>query len=98
MYLVVLLLDISRVKLKSNPRLRLNPLRNDIIPLQTTFFHNKLHDMKFAIGDSQSLIDRVKVIWDRLRIGHTRLTHSFLLKWEPPPECTTCGCQLTIQQ
>ena len=38
-----------------------------------------------------------QVILDRLRIGHTRLTHSFLLKGEPPPECTTCECQLTIQ-
>ena len=24
-------------------------------------------------------------------------THSFLLKGDPPPECTTCECQLTIQ-
>ena len=38
-----------------------------------------------------------QVILDRLRIGHTRLTNSFLLKGEPPPECITCECQLTIQ-
>ena len=40
---------------------------------------------------------REQVILDRLRIGHTRLTHSFLLKGEPAPECTMCECPLTIQ-
>ena len=61
--------------------------------------HNKLHAIKPTIG-GQSITYRSRkeqVILDRLRIGHTRLTHSFLLKGEPPPECTTCECQLTIQ-
>ena len=61
--------------------------------------HNKLHAIKPTIG-GQSFTYRSRkeqVILDRLRIGHTRLTHSFLLKGEPPPECTTCECQLTIQ-
>ena len=61
--------------------------------------HNKLHAIKPTIG-GQSFTYRSgkeQVILDRLRIGHTRLTHSFLLKGEPPPECTTCECQLTIQ-
>ena len=60
---------------------------------------NKLHAIKPTIG-GQSFTYRSRkeqVILDRLRIGHTRLTHSFLLKGEPPPECTTCECQLTIQ-
>ena len=61
--------------------------------------HHKLHAIKPTIG-GQSFTYRSRkeqVILDRLRIGHTRLTHSFLLKGEPPPECTTCECQLTIQ-
>ena len=51
------------------------------------FVHNKLHAIKPIIG-GQSLTYRSRkeqVILDRLRIGHTRLTHSFLLKGDPPP-------------
>jgi ribonuclease HI len=33
----------------------------------------------------------------RLRIGHTRLTHTFLLKKEPPPNCDCCGTVLDIR-
>ena len=34
----------------------------------------------------------------RLRIGHTRLTHSFLLTGDDLPECGTCQCPLTVKQ
>lgn len=33
----------------------------------------------------------------RVRIGHTRLTHMFLLKKEPPPSCECCGTLLDVQ-
>ena len=33
----------------------------------------------------------------RVRIGHTHLTHCFLLKGEDPPQCTACGCQFTVK-
>lgn len=33
----------------------------------------------------------------RLRIGHTRLTHSFIINKKPPPVCNYCGTQLTVQ-
>ena len=33
----------------------------------------------------------------RLRIGHTRLTHSFLLSCDDLPECGTCQCLLTVK-
>ena len=64
--------------------------------------HNKLHAIKPTIGGQSFTYKSCKeqVILDRLRVGHTRLTHSFLLKGDPPPpppECTTCECQLTIQ-
>ncbi|XP_055643805.1 uncharacterized protein LOC129779995 [Toxorhynchites rutilus septentrionalis] len=36
-------------------------------------------------------------ILSRIRIGHTRLTHSHLLKHNPPPICTCCGIRLTVQ-
>ena len=36
---------------------------------------------------------------NRLRIGHTRLTHSFLLTGDDLPECGTgtCQCPLTVK-
>lgn len=33
----------------------------------------------------------------RLRIGHTRLTHSYLLERSHPPVCDYCGTRLTIE-
>jgi len=35
------------------------------------------------------------VLLNRLRIGHSRLTHSYLLYGDGPPACQTCGIQLT---
>ena len=37
------------------------------------------------------------VIQYRLRIGHTRLTHSFLLSGDDLPESGTCQCPLTVK-
>ena len=33
----------------------------------------------------------------RLRIGHTRLTHSYILKQEQQPQCGTCQTPLTAK-
>ena len=40
---------------------------------------------------------RDEVVMTRLRIGHSRLTHSFLMKGEPPPECIGCNTAFTIK-
>jgi len=34
---------------------------------------------------------------NRLRIGRTRLTHSYLLAGGDQPECVTCQCPLTVK-
>jgi len=34
---------------------------------------------------------------DRLRIGNTRLTHTFLMTKEHPPICTIRGTHLTVK-
>jgi len=36
------------------------------------------------------------VVLRRLRIGHTRLTHSHLLNRQDQPECPHCDCALTV--
>jgi len=37
------------------------------------------------------------VLINRLRIGHTRLTNSYLLKGENQPECQICRSFLTVK-
>ena len=54
---------------------------------------------KPLIGEQPSAyrsVRRDEVVLSRLRLGHSYLTHSYLLKGEPPPECVTCNCRLTI--
>ncbi|XP_015363709.1 PREDICTED: uncharacterized protein LOC107161712, partial [Diuraphis noxia] len=38
-----------------------------------------------------------EVLLTRLRIGHTRFTHGYLMSKEEQPRCTTCGVHLTIK-
>ena len=40
---------------------------------------------------------REETVLTRLRIGHSYLTHSYLLKSEDQPECIPCNCPLTIK-
>ena len=40
---------------------------------------------------------RVEVILTRLRIGHTYLTHNFILEGSSVPECVHCGCVLSVE-
>ena len=61
--------------------------------------NNKLHATKPLIGEQPSAyrsVRRDEVVLSRLRLGHSYLTHSYLLKGGPPPECVTCNCRLTI--
>ena len=61
---------------------------------------NKLRSIKPTIGDSYNVcrtVRREEVILARLRIGHTRLTHSFLLKGDDIPVCIPCNKELTVQ-
>ena len=77
----------------------------DIKPCINTYLHdkwqiswnaavfNKLHSIKPSLGEWQPSyrIDRKEeVTLARLRIGHTFITHSFLLKGEDPPLCIPC--------
>ena len=50
---------------------------------------NKLHSIKLVLGDWQSSYRRCrkdKVVLCRARIGHTYVTHSYILK-DTPPQC-----------
>jgi hypothetical protein len=59
---------------------------------------NKLHGIKPKLGPPAKtfLSRRDECVLTRVRIGHTHLTHSFLLKGEPQPQCSTCHVPLTV--
>jgi ribonuclease HI len=67
--------------------------------LWDTEVHNKLHAIEPRIGSAKfyRLPRRDEIIIHRLRIGHTRFTHSYLLKGESPPMCIGCNCVFTVQ-
>jgi len=59
----------------------------------------KLHSVQPVIGRniSSSLSRYDSVLINRLRIGHTRLTNSHLLKGESQPVCEACHFPLTVK-
>ena len=61
---------------------------------------NKLHTVQPLVTESifswpQERKDQV--ILTRCLIGHSRLTHVYLMEREDPPECIACQCPLTIK-
>jgi len=61
---------------------------------------NKIH----SIHPTVSILKRSKnmsrydsVLLNRLRIGHARLTHSYLLCGDARPTCQSCGIPLTVK-
>ena len=60
---------------------------------------NKLHEIKPVLGKNTIYrsLRRDEVVLTRLRIGHTRLTHSYLLKREDQPFCISCNEPFTAK-
>ena len=64
------------------------------------YTHNKLFQIQPTLGEWRPAFRtsrREEVVISRLRIGHTRLTHSFILKQEPQPQCLTCQTTCTVK-
>jgi hypothetical protein len=61
---------------------------------------NKLYSIKPVLGETKlrSVVTRRdEVVLHRARIGHTHLTHCYLLKGENAPDCASCHCLQTVQ-
>ncbi|GFQ65740.1 uncharacterized protein TNCT_417961 [Trichonephila clavata] len=60
---------------------------------------NKLHSVMPVLAPTvpSSSNSCEQVIWTRLRLGHTRLTHRHLLFGEPPPYCEVCNLLLSVK-
>ena len=62
--------------------------------------HNKLFQTQPTLGEwrpASRNSRREQVVISRLRICHTRLTHSFILKLEPQPQCSTCQTTCSVK-
>jgi ribonuclease HI len=62
--------------------------------------NNKLHAIKPTLGEwtpSYRSVRREEVVIARIRLGHTHLTHSYILKGEDPPECISCNEPFTVK-
>jgi len=46
---------------------------------------------------SSSYQRKDQTIYNRLRIGHTRLTHSYLIEHTDSPKCTNCNQLLSVK-
>ena len=61
---------------------------------------NKLKEIKPVIKESISAISNIRreeVVLILLRIGHTRITHSWLLNRDEQPNCTGCDVPFTVE-
>ena len=60
---------------------------------------NELLDIKPTIGEYQSVVQNIKkeeVVLARLRLGHTRVTQSYLLQGEEQPQCVGRDASFTV--
>ena len=65
---------------------------------QCTF--NKLQPIKKTLGETKFkdiVKRRDELVLHRVRVGHTHLTHCYLLKGEDQPECIPCQSPLTVE-
>ena len=68
--------------------------------LWNNYTHNKLFQIQPTLAEWRPAFRKSRkeqVIISLLRIGHTRLTHSFILKQERQPQCLTCQTPFTIK-
>jgi len=54
---------------------------------------NSIHPWPYPSDSTR----KIETAINRMRIGHTWLTHQYLMKKEDPPICTSCGVPLTIK-
>ena len=62
---------------------------------------NKLHSIYHTVGivkHSKNISRYDSVLLNRLQIGHSRLTHSYLLSGDDSPTCQFCGIPLTLKR
>ena len=70
----------------------------DVICTQKGLSHNIYPTLPINSNYPKAYLTRQEqTLYNRLRIGHTYLTHSYLLKYEDPPICIPCNSLLTVE-
>ena len=75
-------------------------IRNRWQGMWDIFPENKLHALQPTVGlacRSPLTRRRDDLVLTRARIGHTYLTHAYLLRGEAMPRCVPCDCALTVK-
>ena len=70
------------------------------IDWNNTSMENKLRSIKHSTdpwSTSYQTNRQEETALCKLRIGHSKLTHAYLLEKSPPPHCASCSVQITIQ-
>ena len=65
-----------------------------------TAVDNKLHSIQPTLGHWRGAcrpVRREEAVLARVRIGHSYITHSYLLKKEDQPQCVACNSPLTVK-
>lgn len=57
----------------------------------------ELKSWKTSYRSNLTTYRREEVVLTRLRIGHTRLTHGYLIERATAPKCATCNMHLTVE-
>ena len=68
--------------------------------LWDSFPNNKLHQVQPLVAARQQHIGlsrREEVVLTRCRVGHSYVTHSYLLKGDTLPVCIQCNCCFTVK-
>ena len=63
---------------------------------KNSFLH-KMRENTYTASPTINLARQDQVLLNRIRIGHSNITHSYLLSKEEPPSCSTCETRKTIE-
>jgi len=89
----------------NKPILRIPILCTDLKPIINKYIYDKWQQTYYQIYPtipsyftlSSSYQRKDLIIYNRLRIGHTRLAHSYLNEHTDPPKCTNCNQLLSVR-
>ena len=62
--------------------------------------NKKYRNLRKSIGQWSSSFNsnrRIEIVLTRLRIGHSRFTHKYILEGSSPPECMYCDCRQSVE-
>ena len=78
----------------------LNFVESDLGCTLRVYFLTDVTETIPTIGEYQSVVRNIRreeIVLARLRLGHTRVTNSYLLQGEEQPQCVGCDAPFTVR-